>query len=401
MRQFHPNDTVSFTPRFGNNQDGSLTISADTTYDGANAGIIGTYTADPLVIHPTLTLDQASGFANGDLILIHQSRGITGTTTGVWEINKIRAGGGSTAIELEWPLQNTYIDNGAHMQAQVLELKQFSDVTIDSTKTYIAAQWDGNKGGIIAFFVNGTLDVNGTLSALGRGYRGGVGTNNTTAQQGESENGPGDYIAPPNNYNGSSGGGGKDLIGSGAGGLAFLTDPNLNTKLAFGGSGGGCAGQGYVGGTGGNSGGIVLVFAKTVDVDNSTGTITVDGGAGTNTLGGGPSAGCILLKAQTATLNTTRLSANGGNRGTFANNDDAGGAGAGAVDGGPGYAHVVGSFGVIHVDCNTLTGTANPTLTQTTSELYSDTYAHEGIFSTVSAALEQQKYKRVTKVVAY
>lgn len=398
MRQFNPSDTISWSPRWGASGDGSKTVSSNESYDGANAGLSGAHTANPLVQNPTITLDSASGFANGDIILIHQSRG---TNAGVWELNKIKTGGGSTSLELEYPLINNYLDDGGNSQAQVFELKQFSALTIDATFTYSAVQWNGNTGGIIAFFVNGTMTVNGTLSASALGFRGGTGTNNNTAVQGEGASGPGTNVSPSsNNANDTGGGGGQDPVGSGWGGNATHTVANLTSRLLFGGAGGGCAGQGYTGGTGGNGGGIVLFFANTLTVNNTTGLITANGGNGTNTLGGAGAGGAILIKTSAGTLNTTRVTANGGTRGTFASNDDAGGSGGGVVAGTHGHAHNTGPDGAIHIDYYTLSGTTSPTYNSLQSELYSNFYAHEAIFDAHKASLMQEKFKRQIDVVS-
>ena len=360
MRQFNPRDDSSFSPRYGSGQDGSKTISADETYDGANAGLVGSYTADPLVQNPTITINAISTFSNGQLILIHQTRG---GSYGAWEINKIKSGGGTTSLELEYPLQNNYADDGSptgppydfSRQAQVLEMKQYSDVTIDSTKTWSAAAWNGNIGGIIAFFVNGTLDVNGILSATAKGFRGGQRTD-VSGNGGESVQGYAAYQQPNLNAggggskaeSGAGGGGGGgggtagnngQTIGSGVGGtggtVAGLADL---TNMVFGG-GGGMGGDGWLGGTngpGGRGGGIVLAIAKIVDVDNATGSIVANGSNGGNgdtahqkaAAGGGGAGGSIDIKGQTLTLNTTRVSASGGFGGSQGwSNNGAGGNG--------------------------------------------------------------------------
>ena len=76
QRQFRSDDTSSWGDGFGNGSDGAETISSSEAYDGAKASCSGTASTT------TLTLGAASTFANGDLVVIHQS---AGTGVGTWE----------------------------------------------------------------------------------------------------------------------------------------------------------------------------------------------------------------------------------------------------------------------------------------------------------------------------
>ncbi len=106
---------------------------------------------------PTMTYESCSGtsgstslttagtsLANGDIILIHQSRG---TGVGQWEINKVASGGGTTSITLSQPLQYTYTDSGSS-QAQAVVIPQYTNVTVQSG-TWTLSDWAGNTGGLL------------------------------------------------------------------------------------------------------------------------------------------------------------------------------------------------------------------------------------------------------------
>src|SRR3990167_2077717 len=218
QRQFRSDDTSKWTHGFGNGSDGSITISADTTYDGANASCSGT--ADST----TLTLGAASTFANGDLVMIHQTRG---TGVGNWELNKIVDGGGGTTLTLQKSLINTYTDSGAS-QAQIVEMKQYSSVTVNSAQTWSAPEWDGNVGGIIAFFCKDVTTVTGNISTNSRGFRGD--TQNQADEYGGGDGGGGH----------SAGGGNGTGLGGGTGGTGGTTaGVAALITMVFGGGGGG------------------------------------------------------------------------------------------------------------------------------------------------------------------
>lgn len=337
---------------------------------------------------PTLTKDSCSGaatsttltttgstFANGDVLLIHQTRG---TGVGQWEINKVASGGGSTSLTLQEALYYTYTDSGAS-QAQAIKVVQYTDVTVQ-TGTWTIPAWDGNTGGILVLASNGTFTqtggMNGDGSAssanaggastaaggTGKGFSGGVGRAGTvtTANQGEGTSGAGSQSTTAN---GSGGGGGNSDGGTGGGGGANATNGADGTggvtvgaggtasgsadltTITFGGGGGGAqrnstsAGE-YSGGAGG--GAIMIIFAKDIQ---ASGVASFDGGASAAAFwpGGGGAGGSILLVCQTATLDTNKFTAS---------------AGTGTDEGGD---PSVGRIAVHH--SGTVTGTTTPTFT--------------------------------------
>lgn len=236
-------------------------------------GVDGAYSSATI---PTLTKDSCSGtatsttltttgstFANGDVLLIHQTRG---TNCGVWEINRVSSGGGTTSLTLQIALNYTYTDSGAS-QAQAVKVPQYTDCTVQSG-TWTVPTWDGNVGGVAPFAIKGTLTVTGTISAMGNnasgrtpgsgtGYSGGIGGGGSSdpGTQGEGEVGAGAQStaangegggggASPAGWGGAGGAGSTNAAGNGGttGGTGFQTVSDLTTHFVFGGGagGGGC-----------------------------------------------------------------------------------------------------------------------------------------------------------------
>ena len=355
-RQFLSTDTAPWRDGFGNGIDGVKTVSSNATYDGVKRSCSGTSGSTSLTL-------GSSGFTNGMPVLIHQTRG---TGVGNWELNKVASGGGTTSLTMAYTLQNTYTDSG-DSQAQIIELKQYASVTVNSGITWSAPDWDGDTGGIIAFLCNGPVTVTGTINADAKGFRGGGessggGSNSGEGTEGPSSDDPAIFGPAIGNGAGTAGNdegyvpvnGGITGGGVGAGGNQEGTpthggedagNPAL-TNMVLG--GGGSSGENSDDAVGGDGGGIVMIFAPSLTV---TGSITADGGAGGNATGGqdngggGGGGGCILLKGHLLTLGSSLVTATGGAGGT---GDDTGGAGGN---------------GRIHADyLYTVTGTTTPTI---------------------------------------
>jgi hypothetical protein len=370
-------DIACVSGYFGSGADGALTISSDTTeapIDSACTGTSGT---------TFLTATNAS-FATDQIILIHQTQG---TGAGTWQRNKI-AGYTAGTITLETPLNASYTSG-----AQVRVMKKYSAVTINSGKTYTAKAWNGTVGGILAFLCNGTLTVTGTITAVGKGFRGG-GASNTTdgwADYGEGynrtlgvnggnnpiSNEGGGASKAAGRYAAGSGGGGHATAGSngvpydesspGTGGL-IGTDSADGTSMIFGGGAGGTIStSGSL--SGANGGGIIFITSADVSI---TGSITASGANATDPNpypegggSGGGAGGFVLIKGQTLVLGNLLITAIGGTGGRSKINDTKGYGGNGAS-------------GRIHLDYYTsYTGTTNPTLNVTQDNNLSTTTTYQ------------------------
>jgi hypothetical protein len=370
QRQFRSDDSDLWLDRFGDGSTGALSQNtatdaiANTTFSGTQAATSG-------------TAGSGTGFAAGDLILIHQSRN-GGDGAGVWELNKISSVGGGTDWTLSYALQNDYGTTG-----QVYLLKQYSTVTINSGQTFTGRAWDGTSGGIVAFLANSSITVTGGIDvsgANGKGYRGYDDNNGAVhGLRGEGTASAGnDSSTSANGNGGGSGTGGSGVQGGGGGGGGHAASgSNGSTAGGTGGTGGtsgGVAGLttmifGGGGGTGGrdssnpgrtrggSGGGIVILIAPTITV---TGSITANGQNAPGTIpasgsqdggGGGGAGGSILLKGQALTLGSSLITAAAGSL--------AGGANGGASGGN-------GSVGRIHADYSTsISGTTSPTIDST------------------------------------
>jgi len=185
---------------FGDGSDGALTISANTTQaptDSACTGTSGSY---------SLSATNVS-FAASQKILIIQ---MYGTGAGTYQINTISSYTAGT-ITLQDALNATYVTG-----AQVLVLQQYSGVTVNAGITWTAKAWTGTVGGILAFLCNGTVTVNGAITAAGKGFTGGsTSSDGAPGQQGNSATGTGTTSV---SANGTGGGGGDDGDGAAAGG---------------------------------------------------------------------------------------------------------------------------------------------------------------------------------------
>lgn len=362
------------TSAFGTGPDGVLTISADTTDAPIDATCSGTAGSS------TLSATNAS-FAAGQRVLIIQMRG---TNKGKKLLTKILTYSAGT-MGLQDPLNVDYSSSGTN-KAQVIVVKQYSTITIDSGKTLTAKSWDESTGlgGILALWCSGTCTVAGSIKAngvagvfqsanvgnpetTGGGFYGGRGGGN------EPYTGGGDSAAPAQDVfdtNGSGGGGHQDQAGAGGGNGAAGTTSGLNiggdaagnaalTEMNMGGGGGGGS-FGSNSGSGGSGGGIIYIRAKTLII---TGGIQANGGAGgsggSGRGGGGGAGGSILLETQTGTLGTNLVTASGG----------AGGAGAAGAGG-------AGAVGRIHLGyASSFTGSTTPTLDSAIESSLSDTPA--------------------------
>lgn len=336
-------DLFGVSGYFGNGQDSTLTISADTTEAPIDASCTGTSGTQ------SLSATNAS-FTQGQIIFVYQTQG---TNAGQWERNSIQSYTAGT-ITTGTPLLGTYTAG-----AQVRVLPQYTNVTVNSGKTYSPKIWNGTVGGILAFIASGTLSGTGNLSASGCGFRGGG-----SKTQGEGITGLGS-VSPSANGNGGGGGYGNSNGGGGAGGGNLNAGANGTgaqagaggsgvgsadlTNFCLGGGGGGGGADGSNGGAAGGKGGGGIFF--TVVTYNFTGTVTANGvngstSSGNEGCGGGGSGGSILIKAQVATLGSLLIQslAGVGSSGT----------------GNPGGA---GSAGRIHLDYLTsYTGTTSPSI---------------------------------------
>lgn len=352
---------------FGDGRNGPLTVTSgqsitiNTTRTNISAsGTIG-------------TVSSSSGFAVGDLVLLHQTQGAS--NVGKWEYAYITSISGTT-FTFSRSLTNSYTTDSSLMKAQIIKVLQYTNVTINSGGALLTPDWDNSTGGILVFVANGTVSIAGSVTALNNGYkRGGRGeagdpiefhgyqgysTTGSNAQTTLRNIGGGGGGKGGSSGGGGGGGGGYGTIGAagesspntgGQGGTTYGTSNLISSIYLGSGAGGGGAdtNAGSYGGQGGDGGGIIIISGRQVSV---SGVIQSQGGNGAGGEGdgdaggaGGGSGGAILITGVDVSLGTSKITALGGAGG----DGDLGGYGG------------AGGLGRIQVQyCNSVSGSTNP-----------------------------------------
>lgn len=153
------------------------------------------------------TAPEADCLSLGDEVLLINLQGATGATANVgnWELLTVRSVQGATVTFGTAKTRNygsganndASIGIGANDQkVAIIRVPQFNSLTVKRGATLEMAGWDGAKGGVLALHV-GKLQVEGTISAEGLGYRSGRWSqddkscsDNVTTESGESIDGP-------------------------------------------------------------------------------------------------------------------------------------------------------------------------------------------------------------------
>ncbi|WP_375755136.1 MYXO-CTERM sorting domain-containing protein [Corallococcus exercitus] len=348
----------------GSGRDGALTVVAGETLTLGVDGPLGKSAAagdDELVV---FSMD----FSGGDLVLIHESTGLSsvpdvGNQKGVslagavalgrWELARVVVVTASTpaTLLLTAPLRYAYTAG----RAQVVRVAEYSDVVIEAGARLTASPWDGKSGGILAMLVTGKVVNEGRVDVDGLGYLGGFFQSSATDLRGctglELDGGQGgsargEGVAGSASRTGittgrgnlTNGGGGGNCAASGGGGGGHggqggqggrtaswdgqrdeggqggaALNYSVFERFAFGGGGG--AGQGYThsGSSGATGGGVVFIRSSAFEgkgVYSASGMAASpsleDGGAG-----GGGAGGAVVLRAADV-LNCGAVEARGG-----------------------------------------------------------------------------------------
>jgi hypothetical protein len=335
----------------GTGKDGVLVVNGTMTMPGPFTSVVGTNLAGTNV----LNVSSTNGFAPFDLILIiamqDSNTNFSQNVTGTYEFQRI-SGITNNALIFYAPLSNSYRIYQPGVQIQVINVPEYTSVTVNGTLT--APAWNGTNGGILALLCQSNVFIgqNGLITMDGAGYRGGAGQqtgSGTTGFQGESVIGIGGLS---NMFNSTGAGGGSGASGSAGGGGygstgggGYVQNPVCNSSvggqggatlgfgtlsvLQLGGGGGGtwgaisCTCSDYrTGASGGNGGGIVLIAASSI---TGSGLISASGspggGAGGFTGGGagGGAGGSIYLVGQVNSSNIRAIGGNGGGGGYYNN----------------------------------------------------------------------------------
>ncbi len=320
---------------FGDGADGQLMVSAAGEIVNAAKKLVADAVARATAVSVTDTADISAG----DEVMVIQ---LQGPGAGTYEFARVTAVTG-TAVSLASPLMHAY--SATNRVANLVRVPNFTDVTVPAGKSLTAPEWDGSRGGILVFRAMGTVLVEqgGRIDAKGTGFRGGRAITNinpcnpAAGFQGESILGPSTAlgVASPNVGGGGAGapnscvGCGGDSPGGGAGHGTTGTDslnpggpsfaglggntygsPDLLSGIFLGSGGGESHWAGFPGGDGG---GIVAIFGRTVRT--SMGEIAADGSEGSTGFGhpsGAGSGGSVLILADEIQAGEERVHARGG-----------------------------------------------------------------------------------------
>jgi len=361
-------------------------------------------------------------FNDGDQVLILQVQDdVIGTNTshnasfgnlsniqsaGTYEIAEIktvsRVAGVVNTITIKHSFNKSY-NIGPNSSLQIITFPTLGTNGYTTTANIIALPWNGNIGGVVAFNVNGILDLQHNILADNAGFNGGIadvstnpyGTCNATSyfnvvdpffgNKGEGiykNTNPGFAAGKGKMINGgggantinSGGGGGSNFTGGGTanpgwsctsatggiGGEALNTQILLN-RVFFGGGGGSGEANDFSNNKGGNGGGLILITAQQIRTTGTGVTLKISANGqvgndvGNDGAGGGGAGGSLVLQTNSWSISPGRLltiTANGGNGGNVVNASQHGG-GAG---GGQGAAMFTATTPTTNVTVNTLNG---------------------------------------------
>jgi MYXO-CTERM domain-containing protein len=335
----------------GSGRDGAFTVPGLNTVVNRYAQVTGPLAPGDNAIQ----VNDATGFAAGDLVMVMQTTGIvpeppsgggpnpvplTNDPVGSWEFARLASVAGMT-MNLTAPLIRPYAGN----VSQVIRVPEYSALTNAGGRTIVPQAWNGTTGGVVAFLVQGAFDNNGQVVATGRGFRGGVTVDDATSTTGCSgldepapqgaQKGEGVAVTrygPAQTGRGrvANGGGGGVCYGSGGGGggnggtggQGGNTDLDADGNRAVGGEGGaalaflsvdhllmgGGGGAGHAFGvaspfpTGGAGGGIIFVRAGSM---TGAGSMIANGAPGSSATlvegaSGGGAGGTVYLRVNGA-----------------------------------------------------------------------------------------------------
>ena len=170
-------------------KNGALTVTAANTVLNQYAVLGANANAGATTFNVTSIADLTSSFgalAAGDLVMLYQAQGATidvtdsasyGAVTnlgnaGRYEVVTVGSVSGNTiTIDASCAaLKYSYATAG---NAQVIRIPQFTTLTVNSGASIVPTAWNGIKGGVVAVHAQ-TAVINGTVSASGLGFRGGV-----------------------------------------------------------------------------------------------------------------------------------------------------------------------------------------------------------------------------------
>lgn len=179
---------------------GSLTVVSSNTLVNEFTTLTSNATAGNSTISvASSALNTNSRFTStlqvGDLIMIIQMQGaiiktfaavagqdstygevLNYNNAGNYEFAQVYAIPNATSIELDCGLKNNYLSSG---KTQIIRVPRYTTLTVNAGGALTTDAWNGSIAGVLAVEVNGSTTINGTVSATGLGFRGGIAANNS------------------------------------------------------------------------------------------------------------------------------------------------------------------------------------------------------------------------------
>jgi prepilin-type N-terminal cleavage/methylation domain-containing protein len=262
-----------------NVSSGTLNLNTQSCSGRATADAVNFIsTADISSGATNITLSSTpSGITVGDQVLIINLQGVLGDYANVGKYEpKIISQINGNVLTFSQPLINNY--SGTTQKIMVQRLPNYTSVTIAAGANLTADVFDGTKGGVLAFYSFGNINISGIINMNNKGYRygetyagyaiygaggGGGGGGNSPGTYGTGGAGAGSGFAGGNGAPGfgctgqgaaySGGGGGAGAAGSGIGQNSAVLG-NCNNPATTGAVSGGVSGAGGGGSIGGGGG---------------------------------------------------------------------------------------------------------------------------------------------------
>lgn len=296
-----------------------------------------------------------------------------------------RSGGTITSIELDASPALSF-NTGTNANVQIISYPTLGSPDYTTTSDISAVAWNGSYGGVIAFKVDGVLNLEHSISVSEQGFRGGSmnagGTSScdsstyfTPTSNSYADKGEGIYKVSNTNYAAArgkmatGGGGGNPHNGGGGGGSNFsagglggpgwgsgstactryaggfggvsLNDHITSTRVFMGGGGGAGEGNNNRATPGGDGGGVIFLEVDTLRTSGTCGGLNISAngeavttGSGNDGAGGAGAGGSIVLKVRHFDVLTTcpiTISASGGDGGDVTHQHPHGGGGGGGL----------------------------------------------------------------------
>jgi uncharacterized repeat protein (TIGR01451 family) len=186
---------MSFSPAVSAYSPGKDGVGSVTT---ANT-VINTYyqvTSGLTVGGNSVPLSSVAGLSVGDVLMLYQAQGATISTANAatyGTVSSLNNAGRYELVSIVSITASTVTINTACSPSglrfsytngltQAIRVPQFSSLTVSGAGSITPPAWNGTTGGIVAAIVQNTASIGGAgISVAGRGFRGGVLDNVTTA----------------------------------------------------------------------------------------------------------------------------------------------------------------------------------------------------------------------------